>query len=57
MNKIVRCDTESAGGDLLDFAGGAGCGVEIGIFAAFTSVAAAADLVHGQSESFVGFGA
>ena len=54
-NQIFSGDAEAAGGDLFDFAGSARRCVEVGIFAAFAGVAAAADLVHRQGESFVSF--
>src|SRR5580704_12645447 len=55
-NEIFGGDAKAAGSNLLDLACRARCGVEIGIFAAFAGVAAAADLVHRQRQSLVCFG-
>ncbi len=58
VDEIIRGDAEATRGDLLDLVGGSGLeAVGVGIFAAFASVAAAADRFMRQSESAMSFGA
>ena len=57
VDEIIRRDAKAAGSDLLDLVRGSGLeAIGIGIFAAFSGVAAAADHVHRQGEGAMSFG-
>ena len=56
-HEILRRHAKASGSNLLDFAGSAGNLIEIAVLSTFTGVAAATQLVHGDGERFVCFGA
>src|SRR5216683_1885206 len=56
VDEIICRDTKTRRGNLLDFVGsGRLIAIRVGIFTAFTSIAAATKLVHGQRQGAVRF--